>query len=498
MFLVDAETGDIVYTVGKENDYATNLLNGLYSNQNIARAFLSARKLSNTNDVVIVDFEPYEPSNGEPAAFIATPIATGSRITGVLIAQLSIEEIKEYSRIKGVFDGVGESYLVGPDLLMRTDSDFFQESTILKEKVDTPAVRMALEGKSGSKIFTNYRGVEVLGSYAPINAFGLDWALVVEMDFGEAIKTGQTLVIDWLIIMVLVVLLTSATSLFLSRHITGPIQEAVDLISETSHQIASSVEQQERMISQQSGAVNETSSTISELTVSFSQIAEQSESVSAGGQKALELAKSGAERSRRMVESMEDLKSKMSTVADQILTLSEHTHQIGNITSMVSDIASQTNMLALNAAVEAARAGENGRGFSVVAAEIRKLADQSRKSAEQIHSLIMDIQKSTDSTVMATDEGAKMLEECLQIAQKSSESFEGVSHSMGGIFENTQQISLSVKQQALAAKEVSQAMNDINGGARENAASVLHLKTGMDQVNKVAKSLEHLVKGTEK
>src|SRR6185295_5640534 len=95
---------------------------------------------------------------------------------------------------------------------------------------------------------------------------------------------------------------------------------------------------------------------------------------------------------QKTIDGMSDLKDKVTAIAAQILKLSEQTSQIGGITDLVSDLASQTNMLALNAAVEAARAGEHGKGFAVVSAEIRKLADQSRKAAERINTLVADVQ----------------------------------------------------------------------------------------------------------
>lgn len=116
------------------------------------------------------------------------------------------------------------------------------------------------------------------------------------------------------------------------------------------------------------------------------------------------------------IDKMNTLKQKIKIIAELILELSEHTQQIGDIVGIVEDITEQTNMLALNAAVEAARAGENGKGFSVVAGEIRKLADESKQATAKINSLIKEIQQVTNSTVMATEEGAKEIETGVEIA----------------------------------------------------------------------------------
>src|SRR5262249_24758403 len=163
-------------------------------------------------------------------------------------------------------------------------------------------------------------------------------------------------------------------------------------------------------------------------------------------------ANSGIQTVQQTLDGMLGLKDKVGTIAEQILSLSEQTSQIGTISSLVSEMAHQTNMLALNAAVEAARAGEHGKGFAVVAAEIRKLADESRKSAERINSLVGDIQKATNSTVMATEEGTKTVELGIRLAQETVQAFNGVAHSSQIASEAAQQTLLSVPQQVTAVK----------------------------------------------
>lgn len=126
------------------------------------------------------------------------------------------------------------------------------------------------------------------------------------------------------------------------------------------------------------------------------------------------------------IEKMLTLKQKTQIIAELILELSEHTQQIGDTVGIVEDIAEQTNMLALNAAVEAARAGEHGKGFSVVAGEIRKLADESKQATTKITSLIKDIQQVTNSTVMATEEGSKEIELGVKFADNINSNIEAL------------------------------------------------------------------------
>ncbi|MBI3328635.1 MAG: CHASE3 domain-containing protein [Nitrospinae bacterium] len=248
------------------------------------------------------------------------------------------------------------------------------------------------------------------------------------------------------------VVFSLGASLVISSHIARTIQEAVSAISATSTEIASTTE---------------------ELDVSSRQSAEQATAAAAGAQQALALAEEGTQTVQRTLGGMGSLKGKVEAIAEQILHLSEQTSQIGNITNLVSDLANQTNMLALNAAVEAARAGDHGRGFAVVAGEIRKLADQSKKSAERITGLVGEIQKATNATVMVTEEGTKTVEEGIELAQATAEAFTRLATAIGSAFESVQQISLNARQQATAIGQVAQAMDALNAGARETAAGII-------------------------
>lgn len=226
---------------------------------------------------------------------------------------------------------------------------------------------------------------------------------------------------------------TIAILFFIARGIVGPITQVASAIAASTTEIATTIEQQERTTMQQASSVNQTTTTMDELAASSRQSAEQAEASAAGARQVLLLVDG---RTQEGQFSKSSLREKVGDIAAQILHLSEQTNQIGTISTLVSDLATQTNMLALNAAVEAVRAGEHGKGFAVVAAEIRKLADQSKRSAEKINVLVLDIQKSTNSTVIVTDEGTKTVEKIVDAIKT--------------IAVNGQQISLTSNQQAMA------------------------------------------------
>ncbi|MDY7021572.1 MAG: methyl-accepting chemotaxis protein, partial [Cyanobacteriota bacterium] len=149
------------------------------------------------------------------------------------------------------------------------------------------------------------------------------------------------------------------------------------------------------------------------------------------------------------------------------------------------DLANQTNMLALNAAVEAVRAGEHGKRFAVVASEIRKLSDESQKSAQKINTLVSDIQNAINSTVTVTEEGTKTVISGVETAQMTASVLIGVSDSVNSAVLNNQQISLNTQQQAIAISQVLEAMNSINQGANETANGLNQTKTGLQKLNEV-------------
>ena len=150
-------------------------------------------------------------------------------------------------------------------------------------------------------------------------------------------------------------------------------------------------------------------------------------------------------------------------------------------------------MLALNAAVEAARAGEQGKGFTVVAGEIRKLAEQSKKSAEKINALVDDIQAAINSTIMVTDQGQKTAIEGIKLAQNSATTFKEIADAVNNVFINSQQISMSSKQQAVAVQQVVSAMNAINLGAQETTTGIGQVKNAASDLNQSATNLKELV-----
>ena len=294
------------------------------------------------------------------------------------------------------------------------------------------------------------------------------------------------LILGTLLVLILAILIAT----LIATNISGTIQQATQIIASSSTEIAATLEQQERTANQQAAAVNETTTTMNELSTSSKSTAEQAESAVSDAKQALNLTENGSEAVEKTLEGMANLREKVDAIAQQIIRLSEQTNQIGNISKLVSDLANQTNMLALNAAVEAVRAGEHGKGFAVVAAEIRKLSDESQKSAQRINTLVGDIQSAINSTVIVTEEGTKTVVSGVEIAQMTASAFAGVSDAVNNVVLNNQQISLNTQQQAIAISQVLEAMNSINQGTNETANGLNQTKTGLQKLNQVALELQ--------
>jgi len=281
--------------------------------------------------------------------------------------------------------------------------------------------------------------------------------------------------------------------LSITHNISQRFKRAISLMASSTTEIATTVEEQERVATQQASAVNETTTTIDELEVSSRKTAAQAESTEASAREALNLTQNGQETVNSTLATMSELKENVGRIAQQITHLSEQTDRIGNISSLVENLANQTNMLALNAAVEAVRAGEQGKGFGVVATEIRKLTDKSKKFAVQIKDLVQDVQMAIASTVNTTYEGTKTVEQGVLVTQETTQVFQGISEAVNRVVQNNQQISLTIKQQTLAIDQVVQAINEIHQGANETANGVSQTRLGTQQLNEVTQNLKAVV-----
>ncbi len=265
IFLAEPKTGHIVYSVFKEVDFSTSLLNGPYAETAIGRVFQAALNSSKPDAVFFEDFEPYEPSYNAPAAFISSPIFENGVQIGVLIFQAPIDRINSVMTSGKAWQRVGlgnsgEVYLVGPDYKMRNDSrfliqdpsqyfealkslnvdrDILEKSRKLNTSIglnliNTKGTSAALKGETGFDIFGDYRNIPVLSAYGPVAIMELNWAILAEIDLEEALEARNK--IRWWalnFLAVLIVALAVVTGV-LSKIFSRPIVDLAEAAKEVS------------------------------------------------------------------------------------------------------------------------------------------------------------------------------------------------------------------------------------------------------------------------
>jgi len=273
------------------------------------------------------------------------------------------------------------------------------------------------------------------------------------------------------------------------QRASNVLKGSVSTMAGTSSKIAETVRAQEKIIKDQTNSVKLTTVNMEQLGGNTLQNATQAQASARDAQTALSVALEGSETVEKTATAMQSLKEQVGDIAKQIVQLSEQTAQIESISKLVSDVADQTNMLSLNAAVEAARAGEQGKGFAVVAGEIRKLADQSGRSAEKIGTLISDIQTSINSTIMVTDEGTKTAATSLELADETSRAFASIRSAMEAISKTNETMAAASKLQAVTVQQSVSSMNAINLGAQEASSSTKQVKESTSSLSELSREL---------
>lgn len=277
------------------------------------------------------------------------------------------------------------------------------------------------------------------------------------------------------------------------REMLTSISEAANNLTSATAEILAATTQQASGASEQSAAISQTTTTVEEVKASAEQAAMRAQDVATASQRTVEVARSGQGSVQATIESMAMIKERVEGISENLLALSDQTQQIGEIISTVNEIASQSNMLALNASVEAARAGEHGKGFAVVATEVRSLAEQSRQATEQIKAILSEIQKATNSTVMATEEGVKGVDRGVQLSTQSRESIEQLAAVINESAQVAAQVVASGQQQQTGIDQISLAMQNINQVTMQSLASTRQTEKSAQSLNELARRMSEIL-----
>ncbi len=561
IFLVDGD-GNVVYTVFKELDYATNLIDGKYKDTGLAEAFKAALANKKSGSLSFIDFAPYSPSYGAPASFMSTPIVSKNGFQGVLIFQMPIDRINGVLQQETGMGESGETYVVGRDYLMRSDSRFSEESTILSTEVNTETVRLALEGKVGISIVPDYRGINVLSAYQPLDFLGVRWALMAEIDEEEVVAPSNEAAFYIFLIGLGVLFLVALLGWYFARSIVKPLQKSTSemlmlaegdksfeisglTLSDEIGDIASALQtfkenaiaqdemaaKETEMVSQREvrtkkiedlvaqfetdsneilthvgAAASQMNTTSGEMSSVAQDTAVRSNTVAAAAEEASvnvqtvaaaaeELSCSIEEINRQVGQSSEiasDAVLKADANIATIKGLEEASNRIGEVVGLISDIAEQTNLLALNATIEAARAGEAGKGFAVVASEVKNLANQTAKATEEISGQVDEMQGVTRTAVDAIEAIGKTIESMNEISVSISTAIEEQGSA-------TQEISRNVQEASAGTAEVTSNMQGVSEASTQTGNSsqqVLEASNDLAvQAEEMRKSVDAFIEG---
>jgi len=547
MFIMCAAHGHVMWTQAREKDLGENLKYGQYKDSGLAKMW---QKVVDTGEIALEDFAPYAPSAGAPASFIGAPLKDANGKTfGVIALQVPLKAINTIMQQRSGMGETGESYLIGTDKLMRSDSflDPVNHSVAAslanpdQGSVDTEGANDALAGNTDAKTIIDYNGNPVLSAYTPLDVLGITWALLTEIDVAEAFAAVYSMRNIILIIALVVAGVIAAFAITVAKSFTAPIHKmmtgmsalgggdlttsvTVDTQDEIGHmatsfnetstklrdvlkqilnsseqvgnastQISSASEQLAAGAEEQQAQLSEVATTMEEMSAMILEASKNANETRENAQHTGNTATQGRDVVTKTVTGFESVVSTVEQAAKQIQELSKRSEEIGNVIQVIDDIADQTNLLALNANIEAARAGEAGKGFAVVADEVRKLAERTATATAEIGKMIESIQGDIRNAVTSMEDIQGQSSEGLTLVGESDRSLQEISDNINNVISAVEQIASSTNEQSSGAEEISKNIEGVSTVAKQSASSAQELASSAEELNREVEGLNNLI-----
>ncbi|MEA2624969.1 MAG: hypothetical protein QOD06_1014 [Candidatus Binatota bacterium] len=273
------------------------------------------------------------------------------------------------------------------------------------------------------------------------------------------------------------------------------IRIAVEDVNAASHGILATTSQQASGAQQQAATVSETAVTADEVAQTAGQVAERAKTVSDSVRRTAEVGEAGRQAVEGSITALQSLREQVESTAQTILALAEQAQAIGEIIATVNDIAEQTNLLALNAAIEASRAGEHGKGFGVVAAEVKELANQSKQATVQVRQILGEIQKATNAAVLSTEAVTRGMSDATEISSRAGAAIHVLAEALSEAAQAGMQIAASAGQQAQAMAQITQATKNIHLVTKESLEATQRSEAAARNLAAIGERLAELTRG---
>lgn len=554
IFIVDAKTNTVIYTVFKEADYGADLTKGTLARSSLAEAYQLS--LKDPSKPQITEMDRYWPSLDYPAQFVSQAIVINGKTVGSLIFQVPVEKLNailtgEYGWKEQGFGKSGENFILSSDMTMRSIARGFHEAkdifptklkdagvanelvnyinghetTALAVKLSSPRLIEAM--KSGDKSITTYTspfGHEVIAAVQKLKTEGITWYFVSQMDESEAFASVNMLRDIMMVIVLISTVLVIGAAFLLSSTITNRIisistnlKLAAESLLSSSIKIAEGSSELSSTTDELASSVQETSSSINEISSMITRSSESARNASDQCNQSQEKARIGKESVRNVRSIIELIHESNQNIVEGVDHNNEKIEKINSVileiadkTKVINDIVFQTKLLSFNASVEAARAGEQGKGFAVVAEEVGSLAAMSGKAASEIAHLLEQststvsniVKSSKEEMVKVLDEAKKCVDsgisksiECEDILNEALVSFDSVNSAV-------RDIANSATEQATGVQQVTQAIHEIDSATQQNSRvagdSFLRaeeLKGQSEDLSKIVIEMERIVYG---